>query len=121
MSYSSGICDCTQDTSGCLDIIICWPCQISRQCNAADPQNPQTNECSFCYAIGAYIFPSLFTCLIRRRVAERFNFDEGCCGQVIFGCICTPFSLCQTHRELSIQQSWPGGTCCQDSPPSIMN
>ena len=68
--------------------------------------------------LAGYLCAPIMTCQIRRRVAERFNLDEGCCMSVICCYFCMYCSLCQTHRELTYHNSWPGGTCCQREPPA---
>jgi hypothetical protein len=34
------------------------------------------------------------------------------------GCCFGACSLCQTHRELSSRNAWPGGTVCHKEPTS---
>eukprot|EP00672_Neobodo_designis_P025570 CAMPEP_0174840606 /NCGR_PEP_ID=MMETSP1114-20130205/8786_1 /TAXON_ID=312471 /ORGANISM="Neobodo designis, Strain CCAP 1951/1" /LENGTH=122 /DNA_ID=CAMNT_0016074763 /DNA_START=37 /DNA_END=405 /DNA_ORIENTATION=+ len=118
MSYTTGLCDCMQDTSSCVDSVICYPCMIGRQCGAADGQSDQ---CSCFGCICGYLFPSLSACCLRKKLAERYSLEEGCCGQVIFGCLCPACSLCQTHREFTIRGVWPGGSCIHKQPGEFNN
>jgi Cys-rich protein (TIGR01571 family) len=121
MSYTTGLCDCMKDTSSCVDIYCCFPCQVGRQCAASNASEPQvdTFQCTGC--LFALFFPALGACCIRRNVAERFNLDEGCCGSTCFACLCPSCSLCQTHRELTIRGTWPGGVCCHKEPGTFDN
>ena len=116
MSYSTGLCDCTQDTSSCVDQCICYPCMIGRQCSAADGLASKFS-CFGC--ICGYLFPGLSACCLRKKIAERYSIEEGICGHVIFGCCCTWCSLCQTHREFTIRGTWPGGSCIHKQPGSM--
>ena len=119
MSYQTGICGCTSDGSGCCDVILCLPCQASRQWAASDPVDPRPDECRACPCFLATLgLAPLLACMVRRRVAERFDLAEGCCISTMCGCGCGCCSLCQTHRELAARQTWPGGTLCQRVAPS---
>jgi Cys-rich protein (TIGR01571 family) len=113
-TFSTGLLDCMVDSSLCLDVCICYPCQIGRQCRAVDES--QVDSMSFCCCLAGMYIPVISSCMIRRKVVARFAIDEGCIMSTIQGCICWSCSLCQTHRELTVHKLWPGGVCCHSQP-----
>lgn len=121
MSYSTGIFDCMMDTTSCIEHICCMPCQIGRQCNAADLQNPERDNMSFLYCLIGWFAPNISACCIRRNIAQKYNLEEGCCVSAILAIFCVSCSLCQTHRELTAHKMWPGGVCCHKQPGEFGN
>ncbi|KAH9582174.1 PLAC8 motif-containing protein [Trypanosoma melophagium] len=112
MGYSTGICDCFSDCGGALDVYCCFPCNVSRQCNAVAGI---PNECSFCYCLGVCCFPAPAMCCLRRRVSDKYSLGEGRCKTCLASTCCTVCSACQTHRELILRGANPGCCCCGTS------
>jgi Cys-rich protein (TIGR01571 family) len=121
MAFTTGLCDCMKDVSSCVDIYCCWPCQMGRQCAAADTADPKADTCNCCGCLCGLCFPICVTCQIRRNVAARFAIDEGCCCALCVSAFCLQCSLCQTHRELTVRGTWPGGVCCHKQPGDFSN
>ncbi len=111
-NWATGLCDCTLDTNQCIDNCICFPCSISRQINAVENMVPDTFTVGKCLCPG--ILCCFANCMVRRKIVDRYHLDEGLIGSLIFGCL--PCSVCQHHRELTKQGTWPGGSCLHSSP-----
>jgi hypothetical protein len=89
---------------------------VGRQCAALDGQ---TNTMNMCCCIAAFFTSgamSIWACCIRKKVNEQFNLDVSCLNWCLCGLWFPWCSLCQTHRELTIRNRWPGGTCCSSKP-----
>jgi Cys-rich protein (TIGR01571 family) len=108
--WQTGLLGCLDDKSSCIDSICCWCCQIGRQCAALDGK---VNENSYLYCCLALFFQAhwLLICCLRCKVSSKYQLDEGCIGSICKGYFCPLCSLCQTHRELTVRNAWPGGFC----------
>jgi len=113
--WKTGIFQCMIHTDSCVDNCICSPCQASRQCLAAEKRE-QEFSLFHCILASVPMLHPFYVCEIRRKVAAEYQIDEGIIGAIIHGFICMPCSLCQTHRELSLQGKWPGGSCLNNEP-----
>jgi len=113
MPYRTGILGCFDDFTGLLDNMFCYNCQTGRQCEALDGHVNQ-GSCTWC-CVGGFS-PHVSACVIRRKVDEKFMIGESFGMSLILGLLCAPCSHCQTHRELTLQGTWPGGVCCQSQP-----
>ena len=120
--WNSGICQCCDDTGGCLDVVCCMPCQISRQCSAIDDQ-PNVMDCGYmcCALLGMYqgsAGTAFMAVAIRYRMVAKYNIMmEGAIMTALLGIFCFPMSLCQTSRMLMQMGRNPAGTCYQPMLP----
>jgi Cys-rich protein (TIGR01571 family) len=112
MPYQTGLLGCMEDTSSCIDGLCCHCCQIGRQFRALEGQ---VNQMSVLHCILGLYFPYACAPLLRCRVSEQFQLGEGKCASLCIGCICTDCSICQTHRELTLRNCWPGGFCVKQA------
>ena len=109
--FDTGLCACMDDKASCIDVICCMPCQFGRQCNAL---NDQVNEGNLMYCcLGLICYPGMyiFAGVLRCKVSSKYNLEEHCCVSACLGWYCTLCSLCQTHRQLTLRNAWPGGVC----------
>ena len=78
----------------------------------------RTNECDVMHCcMHAFCGPCSTVC-IRTKVVEKYTIDEGAVVSCLLALCCGPCSMCQTHRELSQRNVWPGGTVCHKQPTS---
>ena len=112
-----GLCGCCTTCGSCFDNTFCIPCQLSRHCQALDNQR---DTCSLPMCVGFFCcmpLASIFICMTRRKIIEKYNIDEGMIGSCCRCICCGPLLMCQHHHELTGQGMWPGGTCCEKQPP----
>jgi len=119
MTFETGLCACMEDKASCLDVICCWACQTGRQWLAVQGQVNNMSVGICCLSL--FGFHSLFAPLLRCKVSDRYNLGEGCCGSLFFGCLCTYCSLCQTHRQLTLRNEFPGGVCVSQAYTTRMS
>jgi len=127
--WSTGLCNRT----GCCDVLLCLPCQASRQMMATAGWANKFNVwwcCFFCLAgcqqsqddkgnntikwSPPFQMAAVFT---RCAIVRANNIDEHWCKTFCCGVLCSPCSLAQSYREFSAAGVWPGGTCCNGMPP----
>lgn len=123
-NWTTGLCQCTDDTKSCFEICFCGYCQIGYQDRkmTLGQTGPDWGIClAYCcldmfvsfglaYSYGAW--------QIRDRIKTRFNIEpQECCKSVCIAFFCASCSLCQTYRELSNRGYWPGGMCCISVAP----
>jgi Cys-rich protein (TIGR01571 family) len=106
--FQTGLLGCMEHTGSCIDTFCCYCCQIGRQFNAADGM---PNSLNVLRCLCSLYAPNLCTALLRCKVVEKFNINEGKIISCCIGCICYPCSICQTHRELALNNLNPGGMC----------
>lgn len=110
-SWETGLCACMEDKASALDSVCCFPSQIGRQCAALDDQVNQLAPL-WC-VLSAIGCAPIAICGIRTKVVSKYNLDETRSISVCIGCLYPVCSLCQTHRELTLRNAWPGGACVQ--------
>jgi len=116
MPFITGIFGCCGDVSGCLDVVICGPCNIGRQCGAVEGMD-DTMECLPCVLSMIPFCVPIMACQLRRKVADKYMIDEeGMCGSFLCSFLCTACSVCQTSRELNLRGAKTGHTCCEPNP-----
>ena len=118
--WTTGLFGCCEDVSGCIDSIMCYPCQFSRQCGALAGQ-AQTFELKWC--IIPFLCSSFATCMIcqmRARIRTKYEISGGAVGDCLSSFICPHCTFCMNGRELTNRGLWPGGSCCATSPPGGM-
>jgi Cys-rich protein (TIGR01571 family) len=118
--WSTDLCACCDETSSCLDVFFCLPCQMSRQCSSLDGAQDNMDCCYCCCSMLALYQGATGTivgAVIRYRLIEKYSITmEGAIKTFFIGTICFPCSMCQTHRELTNLGNFPGGTCCVAPP-----
>ena len=114
-TFNTGLFDCTKDVNQCVDTACCAPCAASRQLMAIEGN---TDTLSVPHCVAASCFGVCVNIMIRMKVVEKYQIEEGMPITVCTVCICGGCSLCQTHRELSSRNSWPGGMVCHKQPTS---
>ena len=122
--FTTGIFGCFSDITGCLDIMVCYPCMVGRQCEAVNG-NSNTPNTMWCLGtlVVCWFFPPLDMAIVpclRTKLRDRHGINGGCCGDWICGVCCAPCAMCQISRELTIRNTWAGGACFQSSPPAIV-
>ena len=119
--WSVGLFGCCHDCGMCIDHICCEPCQISRQLNALNGER-DTCDIPMC-ALNCLCAPVAWACIfnIRRKVVDKYHIDENMIASVLKCCCCPACNLCQTHTELTVRGTWPGGTCCGKQPSAPPN
>ena len=119
--WGTGIFSCFDDTSGCCDAICCGPCQIARHCEAVEGR-ANTQNTMYCLGFTICGYAALFAIpMLRSKIRERFGIQGSCPGDWCCGCCLPGCAVCQHHRELTRRNFWPGGSCFQSAPPTIMS
>ncbi len=111
--WRTGLCQCTLDVPQCLDTICCQCCAGSRQWNAIEGRS---DTCDLMHCVLHACCALCSNICIRIKVVEKYNIDESSVVSCLLATCCGSCSLCQTHRELTVQNQWPGGTLCHKQP-----
>ena len=111
--WGTGLFNCLMDTTQCLDTCFCGPCSLSRQWKALDGV---TNQFDLTMCLISSCCGVCVNIKIRMRTVEKYGIDEAALMNVIFGWCCGGCSACQTHRELTLRNAWPGGNCLHKQP-----
>ena len=110
------------DTTGCLEVCCCSPCNASRQMMAVAGHGNNIHRwwcCMFSFLrpppaiINPCFYGAIFT---RFPVARLQGIDESLCKAGVIAIFCSVCSQAQTYRELSAAGIWPGGSC-SSAPP----
>ena len=104
---------CMMDTSQCIDTCCCPLCAMSRQWKAIEGV---TNQCDPVMCCASYFCGLCVNIAIRMKVVEKYGIAEGTPMTIAFAWCCGGCSLCQTHRELTMRNAWPGGTILHKEP-----
>ncbi len=114
MPYRTSVISCTEDTGICCDVLLCGPCNVGRQWNAAK-RIPETHSCLFCVLSALGPIGILLICQIRTKMNESYALDEGSCGSCLVALFCAPCAVCQQSREFIAQGMQTGQVCCASS------
>ena len=112
-NWGTGIFECFMDPMQCLDTYLCGCCAMSRQWKALEGM---TNQLDIVMCFVAYLFGQCVNIMIRMKTVEKYGIAEGLPMTVIWACCFGQCSLCQTHRELTLRNAWPGGTILHKEP-----
>ena len=118
--FSTGLCDCFMDCDSCLDATFCHWCQLANQYDMINQGTPTMNIgfclailCGDCfYGLGSFI-GALWT---RSEARKRYLIASECLIDCAAAFCCTPCSIAQVQREMSIRGYWPGGVFANSSP-----
>ena len=111
--WGTGIFNCLMDVTQCLDTCLCPQCAMSRQLKALEGV---TNQCDVGLCIISAFCALCMNIKIRMGVVEKYGIAEDKLMSCIFGWCLGGCSLCQTHRELTLRNAWPGGTILHKQP-----
>jgi Cys-rich protein (TIGR01571 family) len=106
--FQTGLCGCMEDKASCIDTFCCYCCQVGRQFKAAEGE---VNQLSVLYCCLSLCFPYCCSALLRCKVVDTLSIDENKIVSCCLGIICMECSICQTHRQLTLAQRFPGGLC----------
>lgn len=122
--WRTQVCDWTSSCwESCCEVLLCHPCNVSFQYSAVNDQNPLEMNPVPCIAVivfnvmGLGLGTLMAAMHIRKGVKARYGIDEPPWEECIFGCCCTPCSLCQTQRELRLRGDEPTKACIVISRP----
>lgn len=76
------LCGCCSDCSSCCDWLLCYPCMVSRTCNALDGEGDTCTVCMCLLATPTWIpiFYNVMSCCLRQSVSTKYLItDMGCC------------------------------------------
>jgi len=96
-----------------MDTWFCPLCAMSRQCQAIEGK---TDTLDIKQCVIAWCCPLCTNIGIRTKVVEKYSIDEAMPVSIVMAWCFGPCSLCQTHRELSMRNAWPGGTFLHKQP-----
>jgi hypothetical protein len=111
------LCAFCVDCALTADVLLCGPCQASRQWMAAEG-DAHHFSCKWCVLLTP-IFPCAPT-VIRWKIARRLLIDEGAFQTIVQGCCCPQCTLCQMNRELALRGVPPGSTLCGLAPIQVI-
>ena len=116
-AWTTGLFDFALDAPGCVDNLLCFPCQLGRQ---HDALNGLFNSLNISHAILAGILFCGAPCFVyelRAGIRSKYGIRGSSANDVAVSCFCLPCTHCMNHRELSNRGMWPGGSCCSSQPP----
>lgn len=111
--WGTGLFHCMMDTTQCIDTCLCGPCSLSRQWKALEGV---TNQLDITMCLVGSCCGACMNAMIRMKTVEKYAIAEDTVMSVAFGLCCAGCSLCQTHRELTLRNAWPGGTLLHKQP-----
>jgi len=113
-TFKTGLFGIGDDTNVVGDVLLCFPCQISRQCNAiegrADQLDIQMTVITAVLFFVTMMAPMVINARLRQLVVHKYQLEETPHMSILLGFFCFPCSLCQTNRELTLRGTTPGGT-----------
>ena len=111
--WGTGTFECFMDPMQCVDSWLCSWCAMSRQWKALEGM---TNTLDIVMCFVAYLFGCCVNIMIRMKVVEKYGIAEALPMTVFWAWCFGQCSLCQTHRELTLRNAWPGGTIFHKEP-----
>ncbi|XP_059455056.1 cell number regulator 2-like [Corylus avellana] len=99
--WSSGLCDCFQDSSNCC-VTCCCPCITFGRVAEIVDRGQTTCACGglIYYALAHLGCACLYTCTYRTKLRALYSLPEDPCGDCCVHFWCTTCALCQEYREL---------------------
>ncbi|XP_059455054.1 cell number regulator 2-like [Corylus avellana] len=99
--WSSGLCDCFQDSSNCC-VTCCCPCiTFGRVAEIVDRGQTTCASGGLTYYALAHLgCACLYTCTYRPKLRALYSLPEDPCGDCCVHFWCTTCALCQEYREL---------------------
>ncbi|XP_043953426.1 cornifelin homolog A-like isoform X2 [Gambusia affinis] len=96
--WSSGICDCCQDSALCCYTCWCFPCFA---CQTAK----EAGECLCLPLLDAFgLIPPMATSL-RASIRHRYGIEGSVCSDCVYASFCGPCTWCQISREIKTRQN----------------
>jgi Cys-rich protein (TIGR01571 family) len=115
-SWKTGILDCFDYPMSTLDVLCCYPCQLSRQYNFLKHGNRDLSiECCvvlMCCGVYCPQLPigPLLLMKMRDNIHSRYGIETNNYEHDIFvTMICSECVACQHYRELTLRGDSPGG------------
>ncbi|PSR91188.1 Cell number regulator like [Actinidia chinensis var. chinensis] len=103
--WSSGLCDCCDDVSGCC--LTCWcPCvTFGRIAEIVDRGSTSCGVSGLLYTLILCVTgcSCLYSCFYRSKLRGQYFLDESPCTDCCIHCCCEECALCQEYRELKNQ------------------
>ena len=111
--WGTGLFACMMDTTQCIDLYFCGPCAMSREWKALEGV---TNQFDLPMCVAGCFCGHCMNVVLRMKTVEKYGIDEATVMNVAWGLCCGACSNCQVHRELTLRNAWPGGTCLLKAP-----
>lgn len=118
--WTTSLFECFADVPGCLDSVLCFPCQIGRQCAAL---GGASNTQDFRMCVMAAVLGCGGPCFvfsIRRSIRQRFGIAGSDVADFCTAFVCASCAHCLNQRELTNRGFWPGGSLFATAPPGGM-
>ncbi|KAL5544735.1 hypothetical protein UlMin_008519 [Ulmus minor] len=97
--WTTGLCDCCEDTSSCMTTWCCPFITFGRNAEIIDRGKTSCGSagCKF-YILSCFAF--LYSCTYRTKLRAHYNLPEEPCKDCCVHCFCTACAICQEYREL---------------------
>ena len=120
-AFSSGLCDCFTDCSGCCYVFWCGSCALMTNRAVAEERKVDTDDFAWGSALGAFAYASgcgfwalvCLACEDRKAAMHKYDLGPFDFWQSLISVFCAPCSVCQVQREhYSRQGSHADRTSC---------
>ncbi|KAK9105939.1 hypothetical protein Scep_022783 [Stephania cephalantha] len=115
--WSTGLCDCNEDTGNCFLTCFCPCISFGRIAEIADEGSFSCGACCALYVL-VHLLTSrlgavLLSCVYRRKLKKQYNLEGNDCTDFCLHLWCSPCATCQEYRELQHQgfdltKGWDG-------------
>ncbi|KAJ6431686.1 hypothetical protein OIU84_019045 [Salix udensis] len=100
--WSSGLCDCCSDPTGCC---LTWFCPCITFGRIAEITDQGATPCLVSGAIYGLLCwftgcSCLYSCFYRSKLRKQYMLEESPCNDCLVHCCCESCALCQEYREL---------------------
>jgi Cys-rich protein (TIGR01571 family) len=125
--WNTGLFHCLHDTNVCVEVTFCPYCQAGYQYHRTKKSFVGMNA-TVCVGMccldmvlagGGYLVVST---VLRQRIVDRYQLNESTGMVLCRGLFCSPCTLCQLHREMTLRSECPGGVCIEGPrtiPPAM--
>uniref|UniRef100_A0A7S1LBF1 PLAC8 family protein n=1 Tax=Neobodo designis TaxID=312471 RepID=A0A7S1LBF1_NEODS len=133
-AWQSGVCDCFNDGSICMQTTFCHICTASNIYRREERNQQSDADCETCCTLWCCSGCSYYTCLpvnsgltflflsgMRRTLIQRYGIQgESFCTSCMMAVCCCLCTTCQVQREMAGRGQHCGGVCASApaAPPS---
>ncbi|CUE71413.1 ama1 protein, putative [Bodo saltans] len=119
--YNTGLCECANDVGSCAESVFCCYCFVAQEYNMLDRRQRSINwmMCGMMMCCDAFLTMGLSitigNIITRAKMREVFRLNNvNCFVDSLAAIFCFHCTLCQTYREMSLRNLWPGSICVSE-------